>query len=466
MERRFLRKSAPTVSNSGNLNGRAIAYDQWTMIGKAERGGFREKVNSKALTKTVADGDMVLLDNHDAAKPLARKSAGTLTLSNTGSGLDWRTQNIADTTYAQDAVKNAKAGNYGGCSFGFDIVRDKWGVGEDGIEEREILEAKVPEISICTFPAYGNTSVSARDQVSSAMECRARFYEHELRAGYTQSEVDDLGAKGQAFKNPDGHYSYPVANAADLGRAIKAVGRGGASHDAIRKYIIGRAKSLGLSDQIPDSWAADGSMSDDTGKNSAEAPEVTVTGNQYDDMAAGLVSLYNELPVDQRAGFFLGLRDDEKRGFLTARAAKASYADLDTCGNCDATGQYGAFCSNCGEAMSQAKPAGKFCSSCGQKMPTGSKARNADHEHRDSVDGDSPAAKAPNAKASEGQHQDHPPVTGTHTHAGDDSTEHTHNAKNGYDHAKRSEPVTATRDDERRKLRMRMLEADFALDSE
>lgn len=465
MERRFQRKSAPTVSSSGNLNGRAIAYDQWTMIGKRERGGFREKVNPKALTKTIADGDMVLLDNHDAAKPLARKSAGTLLLRNTGHGLDWDTQNLADTTYAQDAVKNARAGNYGGCSFGFDIVRDKWGVGDDGVEEREILEAKVPEISICTFPAYGNTSVNARSEreFEQAMEMRSRFYEHELRAGYTQDEVDALGAKGQAFKNPDGHYSYPVANAADLGRAIKAVGRGGASHDAIRKYIIGRAKALGLSDQIPDSWASDGSVS--AGTNSA--PEVTVSGTEYDDMAAGLLNLYNDLPADQRGGFFLGLTDMEKRGIITARAAKASYSDLDTCGDCGATGQYGSYCSNCGEPMQKAKPGGKFCSSCGSKMPTAAKARDdGEHEHRDSVDGDSPKPKTPDAKATDGQHQDHPPVSGSHTHAGDDAKSHTHNASNGFDHSKRSEPVTTTRDDEGRKLRFRMLEADWALDSE
>src|ERR1700679_1813677 len=106
MERRFQRDQAPAVSKSGNLTGRAIAYDQWTMIGKAPW-GFREKVNSKALTKTMAEGDMVLLDNHDSAKPLARQSAGTLTLRNGTGGLDWDTQNIADTSYAQDAVKNA-----------------------------------------------------------------------------------------------------------------------------------------------------------------------------------------------------------------------------------------------------------------------------------------------------------------------------------------------------------------------
>jgi hypothetical protein len=55
---------------------------------------------------------------------------------------------------------------------------------------------------------------------------------------------------------PDG--SYYIRNAADLDNAIRAVGRGGASHDAIRRHIIKRAAALGLSDRIPANWAAGG----------------------------------------------------------------------------------------------------------------------------------------------------------------------------------------------------------------
>lgn len=50
------------------------------------------------------------------------------------------------------------------------------------------------------------------------------------------------------------------------------------------------------------------------------------------------------------------------------RAAKASYADLETCGECGATGQYGKHCTACGSAMNDDKPASKFCPNCGGKM--------------------------------------------------------------------------------------------------
>lgn len=95
------------------------------------------------------------------------------------------------------------------------------------------------------------------------------WYLTECRAKYTQSEIDDMGAKGEAFgPDDDGHYSYPVGDVADLKNAIKAVGRGNADHDAIRKYIAGRAKSLDETDLIPDNWNADGSLKDESKKMS------------------------------------------------------------------------------------------------------------------------------------------------------------------------------------------------------
>jgi uncharacterized protein len=77
---------------------------------------------------------------------------------------------------------------------------------------------------------------------------------------YTDAEIQALGEKGHAFKNPDGSYSYPIDDDEDLDNAIRAVGRGNADHDAIRKYIMGRAEDLGKSDDIPENWNKDGSL--------------------------------------------------------------------------------------------------------------------------------------------------------------------------------------------------------------
>jgi HK97 family phage major capsid protein/HK97 family phage prohead protease len=64
--------------------------------------------------------------------------------------------------------------------------------------------------------------------------------------------------------------SYPVRPAdmhggSDLTSAIRAVGRGSGSHDAIRRHIIKRARAIGKADAVPESWGSSGSMNADDG---------------------------------------------------------------------------------------------------------------------------------------------------------------------------------------------------------
>ena len=82
-------------------------------------------------------------------------------------------------------------------------------------------------------------------------------YEAELRAKYDTDQLNALKAKGHTLP---GTTSYPIDDVDDLDKAIHAVGRGGADHDAIRKYIAARAKAMGKSAMIPDNWGADGSL--------------------------------------------------------------------------------------------------------------------------------------------------------------------------------------------------------------
>jgi uncharacterized protein len=111
--------------------------------------------------------------------------------------------------------------------------------------------------------------------------------EKETRAKYSQDEIDALGKKGQAYRNSDGTYSYPVADEEDLKNAIRAVGRAGADHDAVRRFIIKRAKALDLSELIPDSWSSDGSLSEGA---SAWTPEQRDTANDVFSALEGAVS--------------------------------------------------------------------------------------------------------------------------------------------------------------------------------
>jgi len=86
-----------------------------------------------------------------------------------------------------------------------------------------------------------------------------RSLEREWRAKYKKADRDEMAKKGEAMA--DG--SYPIGDEDDLKKAIKAVGRGDASHDSIRAHIIKRAKALKLSSLIPDNWSSDGSLKEE-----------------------------------------------------------------------------------------------------------------------------------------------------------------------------------------------------------
>jgi hypothetical protein len=100
---------------------------------------------------------------------------------------------------------------------------------------------------------------AARQVAKAAVE---PTYEQLVKAKYNADDLRRMAANGQAMDDE----SYPVADREDLDRAIRAVGRGGADHNAIRRHVIARAKALGASSEIPDNWNADGSLKGDVAK--------------------------------------------------------------------------------------------------------------------------------------------------------------------------------------------------------
>lgn len=87
-------------------------------------------------------------------------------------------------------------------------------------------------------------------------------------AKYTADQLRSMLARGQAIRNQSGEPSYPIGDEEDLSNAIRAVGRGGADHDAVRRHIIKRARAMGKSAAIPKAWKADGSLQSEAGSPS------------------------------------------------------------------------------------------------------------------------------------------------------------------------------------------------------
>jgi hypothetical protein len=89
----------------------------------------------------------------------------------------------------------------------------------------------------------------------------------------TPQQVAKLGEAGNAFKNGNGEWSYPIENASDLDNAIKAYGRCmPGDKDRLKSYIMKKAKELGAEEKIPDGWREKGLVID-----IAELKELGVT---------------------------------------------------------------------------------------------------------------------------------------------------------------------------------------------
>lgn len=122
--------------------------------------GATESIAETAFDGALSD-DIRCLVNHDSTLVLGRNKAGTLILKVDSRGL-WGEVKINPKD--QDAInlyERVKRGDVDQCSFGFDIL-------EEEFEDRgttvhwTIKKVKLYEVSIVTFPAYEDTSVSAR----------------------------------------------------------------------------------------------------------------------------------------------------------------------------------------------------------------------------------------------------------------------------------------------------------------
>ena len=123
--------------------------------------GASERVAPGAFAETLGN-DIRALCDHDTRIVLGRTVAGTLTLSEDERGLFGAIKvNPADTE-AMNLYARVQRGDVSQCSFGFDILDEEYIINPDGSELWLIRKVKLYEVSVVTFPAYEETSVSAR----------------------------------------------------------------------------------------------------------------------------------------------------------------------------------------------------------------------------------------------------------------------------------------------------------------
>lgn len=296
------------------LTGYASMFGQhYDVLGGPPR-GWSEVVDRRAFNVTLADRpDLHLLINHEGL-PLARTKSGTLRVSTDTTGLHVEADLDPEDPDVQRLRTKMARRDMDEMSFAFRVKDDLW---SDDLTERRLTEVSLHkgDVSVVNFGANPGTAAQLLHAVADLetaelrslnpddlKRARAKIAEVERethrpsriselrrvvahreetgeefderavdRGNITTPDAGDLNAAArryaasQGWARDDG--SYPIRPAdnhgrADLDKAVNAVGRGDAPHDAIRRHIMRRARALGLTEMIPDNWNSDGSLED------------------------------------------------------------------------------------------------------------------------------------------------------------------------------------------------------------
>lgn len=374
-------------------------------------GGFVERVNPGTFSRSQEEGwpGVVCRFNHNDDFLLGTIAGGTLRLNLDREGLYY---DDLPPTFRSDIMELMQRGDVTGASFAFRNIEggDDWRLSDFGLPLRTLLGLELIDVAPVTTPAYPDATSAARSVDGAVMSLAAKFhadpveirslfddnqavklfkrtdqvlkpsarsieetetsleeapkmsgqnaafYEEELRKDFSAADRKKLAAKGHAM--PDG--SFPIEDEDDLHNAVKLAGN--ASDPAAAKaHIKKRAAALGKSDAIPDTW--DGASE----KKSAEDEDAEVRADTAPAKSEENSDDDEEDPDNEGNG-------TEESGRSSAeepeeeRAAKATYGDLETCGECGSVNQFGKHCTNCGKPMNPDTPMpGKFCPNCGNK---------------------------------------------------------------------------------------------------
>jgi HK97 family phage prohead protease len=167
-ERRYTPGAIEVRSEDGGMTivGHASMFDE-----PYELSGFREQVARGAFKKSMKEGDVAALWNHDPNVVLGRNKSGTLRLTEDDAGLRYEVD-LPDTQAARDLYTLIQRGDIYQSSFAFEIQREKWDKSEEenGLPLRTIKQVRLFDVSPVTYPASPTTDVDIARAMRSMTE--------------------------------------------------------------------------------------------------------------------------------------------------------------------------------------------------------------------------------------------------------------------------------------------------------
>ena len=248
-------------------------------------GAYEEVVAPGAFSETLAKRpEVVMLTNHEGL-PLAKSSIppgspGHLGLSEDSNGLRVFAQLDRDDPEAVTLVRKIRSGLMSDMSFAFRVERQSWSA-DRTLRTIESVDLHRGDVSVCTFGANPNTSVTARSRTGrrgsslATYQARARALElagprtkagrRTSRSPMTAADINDLPDSAFAYIEPGGKKDsggktvprslrhYPIHDAPRvrnaLARAAAAIQAGGAAAAIAKKAmpaIKAAAKKMGI----------------------------------------------------------------------------------------------------------------------------------------------------------------------------------------------------------------------------
>ena len=142
------------------LSGYFIKFDEETELWP----GYFEVIKREGVEKAIKDADIRALFNHDHSLVLGRTGNDTVRLGVDDVGLFGDIIINKDDPQAVGAYARVQRGDVIGCSFGFFPIKINTEERDDGSYLDTILELEIFEVSPCTFPAYPQTEIAARQK--------------------------------------------------------------------------------------------------------------------------------------------------------------------------------------------------------------------------------------------------------------------------------------------------------------
>lgn len=162
------------------MQGHFAVFNEWTEIRSRYEGRFLEQIAPGAFAKTFSENrDRIrVLFEHGFDPVVGNKPLGAIrTLQEDETGAYYEVP-LLDTSYVREILPGLEEGLYG-ASFRFTVMKDdmvrtprRSAHNPEGIPERTITEARVPEFGPVTFPAYQGATAGLRSITDDVLIAR------------------------------------------------------------------------------------------------------------------------------------------------------------------------------------------------------------------------------------------------------------------------------------------------------